>query len=274
VAVATGRSGCLVAVDRVVLCYHACSADWSSPLAIRPNELREHVEVLRRGGYRFTTFADSAKRFADSLKREGDRERVAAITFDDGYRSVLRDAKPVLDDLGVVATVFVPAGLVGPQASAVWSSGLRKWIGTGDEAELRLMDWPELGELTAAGWEVGSHGMRHRRLTELPVAELDEEMQASKEVCERQLGLTCVSVAYPFGATNSDVEGAAARAGYEAGAAVSVLRGGSRFAWPRIDIYRGTSGRRLRLMVSQSGRRMRQSKSWGQYVSWRVRRDV
>ena len=46
---------------------------------------------------------------ADMLEGRLPRGRPAvAITFDDGYRSVLTNAAPILSRLGLVATMFVP----------------------------------------------------------------------------------------------------------------------------------------------------------------------
>jgi peptidoglycan/xylan/chitin deacetylase (PgdA/CDA1 family) len=53
--------------------------------------------------------------------RAGDRPKgTIAITFDDAYRDVLRNAKPVLADLGIPATVFVVTGKLGSEEGFWW----------------------------------------------------------------------------------------------------------------------------------------------------------
>lgn len=65
----------------------------------------------------------------DELAREPGRRGAAAITFDDGYRSVLDEALPVLDDLRIPATVFVNgATLLG---RPMWRQKVRRVIHRG-----------------------------------------------------------------------------------------------------------------------------------------------
>src|SRR4051794_7024490 len=40
-------------------------------------------------------------------------DRTLAVTFDDGFRSVHRLAAPIMRELGVPGTLFVPTGLAG-----------------------------------------------------------------------------------------------------------------------------------------------------------------
>ena len=51
-----------------------------------------------------------------------------AITFDDGYRSVLELALPILEELGVPATLFVPTDYIGSERPMSWP-GIERWTG-------------------------------------------------------------------------------------------------------------------------------------------------
>ena len=73
----------------LVLCYHAVSADWDHPLAVRPETLRRQVRALVRWGRRPAAAADVV----------AGRPRALHVTFDDAYRSV-DTALPVLEQLG------------------------------------------------------------------------------------------------------------------------------------------------------------------------------
>ena len=74
-----------------MLCYHAVSDRWPSPLAVRPEQLERQLALLVRRGYRGTTFEGAVS--------VPPAPRTLAVTFDDGYRSVLEHALPVLDRL-------------------------------------------------------------------------------------------------------------------------------------------------------------------------------
>jgi peptidoglycan/xylan/chitin deacetylase (PgdA/CDA1 family) len=122
---------------------------------------------------------------------------------------------PVLERLGVPATVFVPTEYAGSQQPMAWA-GMSRWLGTPFEPELECMSWDELRGLRDAGWEIGSHTRTHRDLATLTDAELDAELRGSREECEAEIGRPCRGLAYPFSSFDARVKRAAAAAGYEA----------------------------------------------------------
>ena len=103
-------------------------------------------------------------------------DRTLSVTFDDAYRSVYDNARPVLESLGVPATVFVPTALVGSERPMAWP-GTDRWLGSPYEDELIPMSWNELGELTELGWELGSHTRTHPRLPTLDAEAMREELR-------------------------------------------------------------------------------------------------
>ena len=216
----------------MVLCYHAVSESWPSPLAVRPEALRHQIEILLARGYRGTTFTLAVTaRGVDP---------VFAITFDDAYRSVYERAFPILDELGVPATVFVPTD-ADRQGLRDWN-GIREWSDTAWRDELRGASWSELSDLAAAGWEIGSHTRTHPDLTSLADDDLAAELEGSRQDCERSLGRHCAALAYPYGLVDSRVAAAAAKAGYTAAAALAIDRASDaatdRMRWPRLSVYR------------------------------------
>ena len=73
--------------------------------------------------------------------------------------------------------------------------------------------------------------------------------------CEYRLGSPCTAVAYPYGDVDEHVVLAARRAGYRAGAALTVRTRRVRpLEWPRVGVYRGDDLMRFRMKVSRSGR--------------------
>src|SRR5262249_50353737 len=160
-------------------------------LAVTPERLHEQIAFLVRHGYAGTTFSDIVAGDAPA--------KAVAITFDDGYRSVLEHARPVLDEFGFPGTIFVPTSLIGLFRPMSWP-GIDKWVGGPYEDELRPLTWDELRTLRDGGWEVGSHTRTHPKLPTLDDAELHAELADSKEVCRRELGAECRSLAYPYGA--------------------------------------------------------------------------
>jgi heparosan-N-sulfate-glucuronate 5-epimerase len=240
--------------DRLVLCYHGVSEDWPAGLAVKPERLREKVEELLEDGYTPTTFHDAV--FSE---REG---RLVAITFDDGFASVYRHGRPILDELGAPATVFVSTDYVDEPESAIWP-GVEDWRGGPHEKELCQVTWEQLRELAGTGWEVGSHTVAHARLPELDDEKLDDELVRSKLEIERRLGEPCLSISYPYGAHDDRVLAAARRAGYAAGCTLPHrLHRPSPLRWPRVGVYNADRLPRFRFKTSPLLRALRASVLW------------
>lgn len=235
--------------DVIVLCYHALSPSWPAELSTTQERFRAQLEHLRRRGYRGVTFSRAAA---------GDvGGRSVAVTFDDAYRSVGRLARPVLDDLGWPATVFVPTDHAGSGRPMAWP-GIDRWLGGPHEAELVPHDWDELRELARAGWEIGSHTCSHPRLTQLDDRALADELARSRSVCQAELDEPCRSIAYPYGDVDARVVRATAAAGYAHGAALPPRPHRSRpLEFPRVGVYRVDDLRRFRVKTSPLVRGLR-----------------
>jgi peptidoglycan/xylan/chitin deacetylase (PgdA/CDA1 family) len=231
----------------LVLCYHAVSDGWNVSLAVTTEQLRDQLELLVARGYRGVTFHEAVT--------SPPAGRTVAITFDDGFASVLDLAFPILSSLGLVATVFVVTDFVDEGRPFDWFETT-----TVEESEVRPLTWSELGELAVAGWEIGSHTRTHPRLPRLDDHSLEVELRGSREACERALDYPCRSLAYPFGDVDERVVAAARAAGYEAAAALPLgVPGSSALLWPRTGVYRKDSLRRFRLKVSPTVSRLRET---------------
>jgi peptidoglycan/xylan/chitin deacetylase (PgdA/CDA1 family) len=232
----------------LVLCYHAISDGWPSELAVTSRRLEDQLARLLKAGWMPTTFtaAIAAPRSA----------RVMAVTFDDGYRSTRERAGPILDRLGVPGTVFVATDFPGDGRPLSWP-GLEEWLGGAHEDELTPLDWDDLRALSRTGWEVGSHGCSHPRLTEIGSHAVAAELEHSKEVIEREVDAPCTSLAYPYGDADVDVVEAARRAGYRAAAVLgSSPAAPGPLAIRRVDIYRDDRDWRVRAKMSPTLRRL------------------
>jgi peptidoglycan/xylan/chitin deacetylase (PgdA/CDA1 family) len=194
--------------DRLVLGYHFVSSLRPSKLAVTASQLRRQLASLVARGYEAVTFHEMSTRSA--------ARRIVAPTFDDGEFCVLDRGLPVLEELGLVATMFVPVARVGTP---------------------NHVSWDDISLLSSRGWEIGSHTVTHARLTELDDKALDDELRCSREAIEERLGLPCRSIAYPYGAVDRRVRDAAARAGFTAGCVTDGrLRGTDPLRWSRVGI--------------------------------------
>jgi peptidoglycan/xylan/chitin deacetylase (PgdA/CDA1 family) len=234
--------------DVLVLCYHAVSDGWPSELAVSRQLLDEQVTVLKRRGYRATTFT---RAITDPPWR-----RTLAITFDDAYRSTLEQALPVLAGHEVPATVFAPTDWVG-RDEPMWWPGMEEWADSKYSDELLCLTWNGLAELADHGWEVGSHTRSHARLPQLDDAALERELGGSRAELEERLALTCVSIAYPYGDSDERVVRAAGSAGYRsAGTLTRYAHRARPLNWPRVGVYPANRPIFFRLKTSATLRRL------------------
>lgn len=179
----------------LVLMYHATSSgSVEGRDSVTLDALASQLRYLRRIGLRGRAMRELLA---------GNDPRCFGLTFDDGYQDFIEDVVPLVRRLGFSATVFVPFGFIG---------GANDW--DPDSVRRRIMGTGDLREVVREGMEVGSHGMYHRRLTDVTDDDLDLEMRESKRSLEAVLGERIDGVAYPFGAVDERVVRAARDARY------------------------------------------------------------
>lgn len=225
-----GLAGC-VALGRVlrrpglaVLAYHSID-DSGSYMSTSPAMFRAQMEWLRDHGYRGISIREL-------FETESPSPRTVVLTFDDGLANFAEAAWPVLAGLGFTGTAYVPTRFIGGEAA---------WYADYDLPRMACMSWESLREVHRAGADIGSHAVSHRDLTAIPDADLREELRGSRTALEDGLGAAVEHLAYPFGASDPRVEGAAQEAGYRS--AVILGRGRWRprerpFAIPRDSLDR------------------------------------
>lgn len=192
------------------------------------------------------------------------RENAVAITFDDGLASFHRNARPILAEHAVPATVFVPGATVGDDGAGTALTGretdsetlVRERLQTPDgvmtEAQLRDLRANPL-------FTIGSHSMTHPRLTEVTdERDLRWEIAGSRERLESALDITVERFAYPYHQYDERVLGIV-RESYDCGARnkgrVTLLTGETdRHLIPRLA--GGVGLPRLRILLTDTVKRL------------------
>lgn len=180
-------------VEVPVLLYHRIE-DYLPPqrYIVTTTDFRQQMDILYKEGFQAITVRQLVDGLAGSVELP---PRPVVITFDDGYMDVYRNAFPIMQDRGLVGVVLVIAGEI-------------------DRPHSLLIE--HLVEMSAKGWEIGSHGLNHVDLTTAEV-DLALEFGHSKWVLEQVLGLEVRTFAYPFGAANTQVRQDLLQFGYMAG---------------------------------------------------------
>jgi peptidoglycan/xylan/chitin deacetylase (PgdA/CDA1 family) len=105
-----------------------------------------------------------------------------------------------------------------------------------------FLDWDQVRDMAAHGFEIGSHGCSHRIMTRLSPEEANEELVRSKAEIESRVGRDVVHFAFPNEDASEALVGLAARAGYRTacvGAAGERAAGRGLRALRRAGIHEG-----------------------------------
>ncbi len=204
------------------------------------DRFESQLRWLRDRGYHAVTM-DDAVAFA-SGKRDLPQPAVL-ITIDDGCRSVLTQAAPLLEKYAMRATLFVTT-----DPSAYVFDPQRP-----DQS--RLSD-DELRAVRPGLLEIAAHGATHRPLSDLSDADLTAELAGPRATLERLTGRPVTFLACPGGWYDDRVMRAAEKAGYT-GACVSdtgaVRPGADPMRLRRINVAGNVDSRRLEDLLSPYG---------------------
>jgi peptidoglycan/xylan/chitin deacetylase (PgdA/CDA1 family) len=171
--------------------YHKVNDLQPNPVTVPTHVFAEQMQLLGELGY-VPVSLDSVRDhyLAGAPLPPG----AVLITFDDGYRDNLENALPVLQRHGYPAVVFVPIGFLDDDRPLPHEEALRT-LGVRNET----VGWEELAALEAGGIRVESHGIAHRPVSELEMAEAAREIALSKLRLEERLGRRVEAYAFVKG---------------------------------------------------------------------------
>lgn len=205
-----------------ILMYHVISDPPASApypdLYVSRAELQAQVRWLERAGYEAVTLG----RVFDAWNgRATLPPRPIVLSFDDGYRSHVTAALPIL------------AARHWPGVLNLDLSNLEPTWGIGVSGVRRLI---------SAGWEIDAHSLSHPDLRSLSGAALTREVSGSRREIHRRFGVVPRFFCYPAGRYDAETIAAVRAAGFE-GATTTELglashRAG-RFTLARVRISRG-----------------------------------
>ena len=215
----------------MILMYHGVADESEDPnhLCVAPERFAEQMSWLKRRGLQGVGIG----MLVDAM-RAGRQRGLVGITFDDGYVSVLEAALPELLRHGFTATMFIISGRLG--GSNEWDEGPR-WP---------LMSASQIGELAAAGMEIGSHSVTHARLAGIDPGQLEDEIRDSNASISELVGAPIRGFAYPYGSMDAAARHAVRGAGYDYACAVQTSMSELGFmALPRIYVGQHDDARRM-----------------------------
>ncbi len=136
------------------------------------------VQILAHSTKTGTT--DLRKPIVQALKQNPLNNGIVSITFDDGWESIYKFARPLFEKYDVVTTQFVIGSYTAKETGG-------------------YMTVAQLKNLQAAGHEIASHSLKHCDQTKLAATDLAYDASETKDVLTSN-GLGSAGYAYPYGA--------------------------------------------------------------------------
>jgi len=131
----------------VILAYHRIATPAVDPwrLAVSPAQFRAHLAFLTRHRRPM-----AMKEFISRLKARDLPPEAVALTFDDGYRDNLLNAKPLLLEYAVPATICLATGYISKRHEFWWDELARLTLGHRDGAKSKIHLGDDVVEVTFA----------------------------------------------------------------------------------------------------------------------------
>ncbi|HEY5547989.1 MAG TPA: polysaccharide deacetylase family protein [Coriobacteriia bacterium] len=182
-----------------VLLYHDLAALTRGDKGLARDRFRHDLARMTAWGFSFRSMPEFL-----AGKASGPKDII--ITFDDGGRSLLDCALPVLEEFSATATMFVVAAFVGCKGS-----------------HMDFLTWDDLDEVAARGVGIGSHALSHLPLTGSDPIAIQREVFGAAEIFDRH-GHAPRTFAYPYGRRSDEAKQVVRDAGFEA--AFMIKKGG------------------------------------------------
>lgn len=219
-----------------VLLYHSVSpsrADGDDPWQVTLADFKQHMALVAASGRTPLT----ASGYARWLRGDTDLpQRPIVVTFDDGFSDFADAALPVLDDLGIAATLFVTTG----------------WVGRPG-----MLSPAALAELaTVPSVELGAHSVSHPHVDVLGYERAAVEIGDCRRWLQDRIGSSVDSYAYPHGSHSARTRRLVVAAGYRSAYAVKNALSHAAddpFAVARYTVHAGTTRAQVEAVVAGHG---------------------
>ena len=184
--------------NAVILLYHHVSDSTPASTSVTPATFEQHLQYLA-DGYNVI----SLEQAIDQLKSAKPLpQNAVVITFDDGYRNIYDNARPILARYKMPYTVFINPRQIGKYDTQ--------------------LTWQQVLEMQETDARFANHTAHHRHLLERTVEEsqsdwlagIEQDIRESEAMLKNKLGYSLQYLAYPYGEYNGDIQRLISKLGF------------------------------------------------------------
>lgn len=199
----------------VVLYYHTVAKDQRKQFAKQMDSLCKWTQIIK----------------LDSIDFLSKNQHYTAVTFDDGYQSMLENAVPDLIERKIPATIFITSGSIG---------GKPLWIHSKSHPyrNEQILTSRQINNIDLNLITIGSHCVTHPDLTKLTINQIKNEFIESKYTLEEITKKEINFISFPHGRYNHSVVQIAKEIGYNKAFSIdpeSITRVNEKFLFGRIN---------------------------------------
>lgn len=188
-------AGDAASASAVVIMYHRFGEQTLPSTNIRLDQFESHLRELATGKYNVRPLGEIMAALEEGRALP---DRTIALTIDDAFISVYREAWPRLRKAKLPFTLFVATDAI-------------------DRRSRAYMSWDQIRELVKDdNVTIGSQTASHPHMPTLNAKRIKGELDKSNARFEKELGRRPTLFAYPFGEANRKVMAAARAAGFTA----------------------------------------------------------
>ena len=190
----------------VVLLYHDIAIEPEPRLiCVSVNRFQQHVSRLTRHVQRSVSSSTDLGKAPEKVSPQ------VLLTFDDAYIGTLEYAADIIEEAKLPAQIFV----VGRWSNRGYAGYTERTAMIPPKYRRSCLSPSDIRALRQRGFQFGSHGWSHSRLTRLGKKSLRQELLASRRWLEDVLGEAVDTFAYPYGDFDPAVVQAVGEAGFK-----------------------------------------------------------
>jgi peptidoglycan/xylan/chitin deacetylase (PgdA/CDA1 family) len=177
----------------VVLLYHHFSDSTPKSTSISPKLFEKHLQFLQDNDFNVLPL----KAMLEGLKQNNLPDKCVALTADDAYKSIAKNAYPLLQKYQMSMSVFVSSNSV-------------------DKKYKAMMSWDTMRDIQGENIAFYNHSKTHTHLLDLTQDQIKAEIEHSQNRLKIELGVVDKIFAYPYGEANIDTMQLLKNMGYTA----------------------------------------------------------